>query len=260
MKQTVRAGSLLTLLMMLLFFTGFPAPGAVRTNWIERWVTNTVDVYVPANRFVTEYHTNLVVRTQTNVVDVYVTNLVARHLTNHLQVNLFQTNFVQAYHTNYKNLSLTNWTTVVVLKTNWVQQAVTNVAQIDIPQSELTGTRDKATAAAADSTGSKTLSIEATRGLRQAPANQVDVRLNLRWPNSGQPAGHVRQWKVQSQNGSVLCFGQDPEFRRNLPIGSYQVEVKAQPEPQGAVVAVRGTLAVSAREVRLVEQRTLAKR
>lgn len=250
------------LLLLLLCMNGSPAAAAVRTNWVDRWITNSVDVYVPANRFVTEYHTNLIIRAQTNVVDVCATNLVTRQLTNHLQVSLFHTNFVQAYHTNYKTLNVTNWTTVVVLKTNWVAQAVTNVAVVELTKTEPTETdRDKLAAQAlAHSLASRILSIEAARGLRQTSGNQTDVRLTVRWPNTGQPPGRVRQWKVQSEDGTVLCFGQEPEFRRNLPFGNYRVEVRAQPDPNSGVVAVRGTLAVSAREVRLVDQRTLAKR
>ncbi len=265
MKQTVPPAPLPTPLMMgllLLCLAGPPASAAIRTNWVDRWITNSVDVYIPANRFVTEYHTNMIIRTQTNIVDVYSTNLVARQLTNHQQVNLFRTNLVQAYRTNYKSLNVTNWTTVVVLKTNWVQQAVTNVAVVDMPQTESTepDRGKRAAQVLANPTSSRTLSIEATRGFREAPSNQVDVRLTVRWPNPGQPAGEVRQWKVQSEDGSVLCFGQDPEFRRNLPFGSYRVEVKAQHDTHSPVVSIRATLAVSAREVRLLEQRALAKR
>src|ERR1017187_6163805 len=45
-----------------------------RTNWFDRWITNVVEVRMPANRFVNEYHTNWVTQLRTNVVDVYSTN------------------------------------------------------------------------------------------------------------------------------------------------------------------------------------------
>ncbi len=135
--------------------------GTIRTNWVERWITNNLEVYVPANRFVTEFHTNVVVRTRTNVVDVCTTNLVTRHVTNTLQVSLFRTNFIQAYQTNYRNLNVTNWSTVLVLRTNWVQQNLTNVAVVEVPRPDQNTDAHKAgtPAAAKSAPGSNSLII-----------------------------------------------------------------------------------------------------
>ncbi len=85
------------------------------------------------------------------------------------------------------------------------------------------------------------------------------MRLAAHWQGPGQSAVQVRQWRVQSEDGSILCFGQDQEFRRNLPYGSYQVELKAQPNAGSSELSVKGTLVVNSREVRL-GQRILAKR
>ena len=254
----VRAG-----VLALFLFWGFALSAAVRTNWVDRWVTNSIDVYVPANRYVTEYHTNMVVRTVTNVVEVYATNLVTRNVTNRVQVELVNTNFVQAYHTNYKQLTLTNWATLLVLRTNWVQQTVTNVAVVELPRTEPAAPTKSQAAPPTSPTPApvgSAVAIEATRGAKQAPKNQVDVRLNVRWTAPAQTAPQSCQWRVQSEDGSILCYGQDPEFRRNLPYGNYNVEVKAQPVDQAQAVSVRGTLSVTAHEVRLLEQRMLAKR
>ena len=51
-----------------------------RTNWAERWITNVIDMRMPVNRFVNEYHTNWVTQLRTNVVDVSVTNWVMRQV------------------------------------------------------------------------------------------------------------------------------------------------------------------------------------
>ncbi|HEY5915477.1 MAG TPA: hypothetical protein VJA21_33250 [Verrucomicrobiae bacterium] len=247
----------------LLAATISAATAEVKTNWVDRWITNTLEVYVPATRFVTEYHTNVILRTHTNVVDVFSTNLVTAYRTNRVAVNLVRTNFVHAYNTNYKNLNLTNWTTVLVLKTNWVQQTVTNLAEVDLARTaparaDLVKAEVPVTAVA--SPPENPLTIEATRGKKQAPKNQADVCLNVRWANQDPAAVQVRQWKVQSDDGSILCFGQEAQFRRNLPFGNYKVDVKAQLEGNVPAVSVRGTLSVSPGEVHMLDQRTLAKR
>jgi len=245
-------------LFLVFILANAAVSAAVRTNWVDRWITNSVDVYVPANRFVTEYHTNVIVRTRTNIVDLFSTNLLTRYVTNHVNVTLVQTNFAQAYRTNYRHLNLTNWTTVLVLKTNYVQRTATNLAVVEIPQAKSPAQRALVTASAKSLPLSAALTIEAARGLRQTPGNQADVRLNMRAGAGLRSQVLVRQWKVQSQDRSVLCFGQDPEFRRSLPFGNYAVEVKVQQDAHAPVVSVRGTLAVSSRDVRVLDQRMLA--
>ncbi len=130
-----------------------------RTNWVERWITNLIEIQMPNNRFVNVYQTNWVTQLRTNVVDVYATNwtmckltnqievvaLWTNHvtayrtnwttktLTNQMAVNLVRTNFVDLYNTNWSVLNLTNWQAVVLFKTNWITQPVTNVVQIELP-------------------------------------------------------------------------------------------------------------------------------
>ena len=50
----------------------FLAP-LVRTNLVDRWITNTTEVHIQVNRFVTEYHTNWIAVVHTNVVNLYST-------------------------------------------------------------------------------------------------------------------------------------------------------------------------------------------
>ena len=40
-------------------------PMAVRTNFVDRWITNSAEVQFQVNRFVTEYHTNWFTRVRT---------------------------------------------------------------------------------------------------------------------------------------------------------------------------------------------------
>ena len=90
--RLVRAcGCRLTLWASGLSLVGSEA-NITRTNWFDRWITNVIEVRMPANRFVNEYHTNWVTLLRTNVVDVYATNRVTRTLTNQVAVEASRTN------------------------------------------------------------------------------------------------------------------------------------------------------------------------
>jgi hypothetical protein len=234
---------------------GWAAAGAqvnaTKTNLVERWITNVIEVRMPVNRFVNEYHTNLVEQARTNTVDVYATNVVSRNLTNYLVFDVTRTNFFQAYQTNLRTLNLTNWTTVLVMKTNWYTQPVTNVVTLDMPASARTGTASAAP-------GQDSLALEAFRGAQQTTNNQVDVQLRVRWTNDMTAPLLVQQWRVEREDGTILLFGQDREFRRALPVGKYKIEVKAQRDESAPLLAALGNLAVTPAEVTL--QQRMAKR
>ena len=106
-----------------------------KTNRVERWITNVVEVRMPLNRFVTEYRTNWVEQVRTNVVNVFATNFMTytRTQTNAVWVDVPRTNILLAYRTNWTTLNLTNWSMVLVFKTNWVNRPVTNTVQLDLP-------------------------------------------------------------------------------------------------------------------------------
>lgn len=235
---------------------GAAEPGrvsAVHTNWVDRWITNTVDVYMQMNRFVTEYHTNCVTAVRTNYVDLFRTNVVTKTLTNTLVVQAMHTNFVQAYRTNLQTLHLTNWTTVLAFKTNWVTKPITNLVEIEM-------TRDSAPNAAAapaskPATASEPLALEATRtSTRPATSSQVEVQLKVAWTHGSTAPLQVQQWRIEREDGSFLCFGQDPEFRRTLATGTYKVTVKAQRDAKSPLVAALGVLTVTPREVSLEQK------
>jgi len=197
----------------------------VRTNWVERWITNLIEVRMPLNRFVDEYQTNWVTRFQTNRIDVYATNLLTRTLTNRIVVDVFQTNFVTAY------------------QTNWLTRVVTNEVQIELPG-----------LAAAVLSGP--IVLEAARTAKPAKNGQVEVQLKVRV--KGDPAAPVlvQKWRVEREDRAILCFGQDREFKRDLPAGKYKVEVKIRKDEDSELLTVRGTLVLTAGEA--VIQQNLA--
>src|SRR6266446_1474954 len=68
-----------------------------RTNWTERWITNFIDVRMPTNIFVDEFHTNWLRQFVTNVVDVYATNWIKQEVTNVISVPATRTVRVTEY-------------------------------------------------------------------------------------------------------------------------------------------------------------------
>lgn len=248
--------------------------GHTRTNLVDRWVTNTTEIQIQVNRFVTEFHTNLVKRVETNFVDLFTTNVVpqfhtnritqfrtnlverfltnfvTRALTNTIDVKQLRTNFVAAYHTNFQTLHLTNWTTVVAFKTNWVNQPLTNWVEIEAPRPPAPA----AVSASANQLSGEPLSLQANRNARLNAKNQVEVQLTVAWAHDARSPLQVQQWRVERADGSILCFGQDLEFKRALPPGTYKVLVKAQRDAGSPLLAALGTLTVTSNEV-LLEQR-----
>lgn len=244
-----------------------------RTNLVDRWITNTTEIQLQVNRFVTEFHTNWVkhvetnfvnlfstnfltqyntnwiTKVRTNLVDRFATNVVARTLTNTLVVERFRTNFVEAYRTNLQTLYLTNWTTVVAFRTNWINQPLTNFVQIDMPR------ESSAVAAPPQAPGlNEPLSLQANRSAKLTPNHQVEVQLTVGWPHANGSPLQVQEWRVERADGSILCFGQDLEFRRALPPGTYKVVVKAQRDAKSPLLSALGTLTVTPREVLLEQQ------
>jgi hypothetical protein len=260
-KLSVRA---IQVAVMLAGLSAVGGPATViKTNLVDRWITNVTEVRMTANRLVNEYHTNWVERVTTNVVDVYATNHLAFAVTNRMVIDLVRTNLVTAYQTNVKMLHLTNWATVLIFKTNWVTQPITNVVEIELAKNALPGTEQEiakplpeqnSTVPASENSSlspaisPNALAMEAKREARLTANNQVEVRLSVKWTNNANLPVQVQQWRIEREDGSILCFGQDQEFTRTLPVGKYKVEVKAQRD-DGPLLAALGTLAVMPREV-----------
>ena len=267
-----------------------------QTNWVERWITNVIEVRMPLNQFVNEYRTNWVTQFQTNVVNVFATNRVTRTLTNtvvvdlvqtnfvvgyqtnrvvrmqtnYAAVNLFQTNFVDQCQTNWSVLTLTNWETVVLLQTNRIARSVTNVVQVEMPSRPAIDSASPAEPAAPNEAPAETLSpaaagwagplaIEATRTPRPAANNLVEVQLKVRWTGSTSAPPQVQHWRVEREDAAILLFGQEQEFKRQLPPGKYKVEAKLKAEGDNPPLSARGTLSVTASDA-VIQQRLLVRK
>ena len=232
---------------------------AYKTNWITRDVTNEMAIDLIETNFVEAYTTNwtqklltneiVVNLIQTNTVDRYQTNWMAKHLTNEIVLNLVQTNLVDRYRTNWKTLNLTNWQNVLVMKTNWVTQPITNIVFLDLPAPQSAQSSLGQGDPSAQSSGelAEPPTIEAARTFRPSVNNVYEVSLKIRWTT---PAPQqVQHWWIARQDGAYLSVGQDREFRRELPAGTYRIEAKVQREPDSAVVILRGSMVVTPRDV-----------
>jgi hypothetical protein len=248
------------------------AVDAYHTNWssvnrtnsivLNRFQTNLVDSYRTNWKQLTLTNEVAVNRVRTNVVDLYKTNWQNLHLTNEIVLNSVRTNFVDAYATNSHNLFLTNWQTVVVMKTNWVTQFVTNVAQLDLPRvvtvsaPPVQKTSISHVPVPAPSLNSSEDPVIEVSRTSKAPANGlVEVELKIRWPADTADAPPVQQWRIERENGAFLSFGQEQEFRRDLPVGSYAVQARLQRDAESPSFVLRGTLTVTIKEA-IVQQRT----
>ena len=225
----------------------------VRTNWADRWITNLIEVRMPANHFVNEYHTNWVTQLRTNIVDVYATNRVTRTLTNQVVVDAYWTNLVVAY------------------QTNWITQPVTNIVQVAVPAPptaketaaravvEPKEVRAEAAAPAPAAAWVGPLAIDAARTSRAAANNLAEVQLKLRWTGNSVAPLQVQTWRVEREDGAILLFGQEQQFKRPLPIGNYKVDAKLKAEGDDPPLAVHGTLSVTLHEA-TIQPRLLVKK
>jgi hypothetical protein len=136
------------------------------------------------------------------------------------------------------------------MKTNWVTQPVTNVVNIDLitnrpPAKELatavSSTRELPAEPSPQvfATLSDSLHFEASRTSRPPNRNVVELMVKVSWTGDSDVQLQVRQWKVESEDGAILCYSQDQDFRRELPIGRYKIEVKVQKDANSGVLAGR---------------------
>jgi hypothetical protein len=268
-----------------------------RTNWVDTAITNIVEVRMPRNIFVNEYHTNWVERVHTNLVarelprkvtvDFVHTNVITHYSTNYINkseertvyIDLVSTNFVDhfrtnmkvlhftneiavdRYRTNWQTLNFTNFQTVLVMKTNWVTQLVTNVVQLDLPAKSPPSS--PTVAAKPDRPALKTPLgaadgpiLEGSKTSTQPDNNLVEVLLRVRWPETAD-ARPIQQWKVEREDGTFMCVGQEQTFKKELPIGSYKIEVTLKSAPSAQVL--RGALVITPNEV-VVRQKPSGKK
>ena len=262
-----------------------------RTNLTERWITNLIEVRMPTNLFVNEYHTNWVEQRRTNVIDAFATNRVVVNavrtnivssyrtnwgtltLTNQVAVQAILTNYVERYVTNWKTLSLTNCQTVLIMKTNWITVPVTNTVSIDLITNRVAASEGGATSNAAVESKlpatsrlpvkgavlAEDLTLEASASAHSTANNLTEVQIKVRSTAEGAAPLMVQQWRIERTDGAVLMTIQDTIFKRALPPGKYKVEAKARRDSRSPLLAVRGTLEVSSRDA-VIQQHLTAQR
>ena len=243
----------------------------VQTSYVPRAITNVVEMRVPTNVFFTVYRTNQFEVLRTNVFDVYRTNLVRVARTNVVPVELMLTNVVTLYQTNWNHLTrtnlitryqtnvntltLTNWETVLVFKTNRFTQPVTNLVQVDLPATRTATSETKDNNAPKEDPRTATVAstdgflLEAERTAKPSANGQAEISLKLKSAGDKTPAFLSQEWQVGRTDNSVLLFGRGPEFKRELPLGTYKVDVKARATESSPLVRVRGTFEVTRDEV-----------
>ncbi len=103
------------------------------------------------------------------------------------------------------------------------------------------------------------LAIQAARTSRPVVNDLVEVQLKLRWTGGTAAPMQVHNWRVEREDAAILLFGQDQDFKRQLPVGSYKVEARLKAEGDEPPPAVRGTLSVTLHEV-TIQPRLLVKK
>ena len=310
------------ILVLGVFCLSAAAGSSTRTNWVDRAITNQIEIRMPRNVFVNEYLTNWVDVIKTNVLTVRETNHVVRWVTNHhivlaartnyienyrtnwgtrkerkeIIVERFHTNFVTEfrtnwitryetneiavnqsrtelvtqYLTNWQVLHVTNWQTVIAMRTNWITQPITNVVQIDLPTQPAVSrpgnpastprrVQPSPTPAAALAVPPDEPVIEGGRTSLPPGKSKAEVQMRVHWPADIADPLPVRQWKIESENGAFLCYGQDQVFKRELPLGIYRVEADLYREVDSAALVLRGRLIVAGGEA-TVQPQTAGKR
>ena len=225
-----------------------------RTNRVTRTRTNTIAIEQTQTNLVTAYQTNLNIITLTNwkTVLVFKTNLATKTLTNSVMVEQTRTNLITSYQTNVNTLTLTNWETVLVIKTNRVKQPVAKLVEVNLPAApadmvKAPGAESKiATATASATLESGTgWTVEAVRTEKPPADNQVEVQLKLKSAGGAVSTLTLQEWRVERTDGSVLLFGQGQEFKRELPPGTYKVQVTARLAEGSPSELVRASLEVT---------------
>jgi hypothetical protein len=170
-----------------------------RTNWVDRTITNVIEVRMPRNIFVNHYqtntveqfHTNHYVRTRTNTYERYLTNLVQRSVTNTIAVNSFHTNIINAYHTNTKTLHLTNEVAVQVLRTNFTDNFTTNLLVMQLTN-QIAITAYRTNVKTLLLTNWETVLVTKTNWITQPVTNFVQVDLPARKAAAVEPRPAVK--------------------------------------------------------------------
>ena len=194
---------------LVLWASGLPLVGleanVTRTNSFDHWITNVIEVRMPDNRFVNEYHTNWITQLRTNVVDVYATNRVTRTLTNQVAVEATWTNYVTAYATNWNMRRLTNLVAVqatrtnvvVACQTNWNLRTLTNPVTVNVLRTNFVD-RYRTNWSVVNLTNWETFVMFQTNRITQPVTNVVRFGMPARPVASENAAGQIVESKEET--------------------------------------------------------------
>jgi len=192
-----------------------------RTNWVEKAITNLVEVRMPRNVFVNEYWTNLVEQVHTNVVirevprkvvvDFVHTNVITHYSTNYINkseermvyVDVISTNFVDHFRTNVKVLHLTNEFAVNLVKTNFVGRYRTNWQTLNF-------------------TNFETVLVMKTNWVTQPITNLVELDLPAKSaPPSSPVSSPISNAKPERQSAKPIVSGADGPVLEGTKTGNH---------------------------------------
>lgn len=264
------------------------------TKWVSRTITNHIEIWMPTNIFVNEYHTNFQPRFITNVVEVpktnwvgitvtntqtvnlyrtnevtaYKTNWLDRSLTNFQIVDLTRTNWVTAFQTNHRILNITNWQTVVEFRTNNVNQQIKQVVEIDgtsrpanasVTSHEPTTRAETQPAGAAVPPAARLAVNAEILGAGDSPG-EIDVRLTAQKTQATGESFEITEWLVEREDAPVLFAMKEKEFKRSLSPGTYVVEMRARYVPSGREFISRARVQLTSSNIRVLSNPELVSR
>ena len=92
------------------------------------------------------------------------------------------------------------------------------------------------------------------RTARPTVNNVAEVQLRVRWVSPAVVPLYGHQWRIESEDGSILSLGQERDFRRELPVGKYKVEVRVRRDANGPMFATRGTLSLTSHDATMLQR------
>lgn len=178
------------------------------TNWVERTITNVVEVRMPRNVFVNEFQTNWIEQVHTNVVVVHSTNHITKDLSKQVVVDVVRTNVIVHYSTNYINKALPRTVAVDLVFTNFVDFYKTNVKilrltndiAINLVQTNVVD-QFRTNWQTLYFTNFETVLVMKTNWIRQPVTNVVSINLPAQQPS--RPASAKPQQDVSRPSASV---------------------------------------------------------
>jgi len=90
------------------------------------------------------------------------------------------------------------------------------------------------------------LVLESAKTARPIDSNGVEIRFKVRLSSDAAALLQVQQWRVERDDGAVLFFAQNQEFKKVLPPGRYQIQVKARRSADGPLLVLQNGLDVTA--------------